>query len=483
MHLLTNLICCHVILESGPRSVAQKVDDLSLAFREAARRTELSRLYNMERLSQQANSKPLKVGDHVAVWIHDRTALDQKWLPGYVVTRVQGQHITCIGPRNHRWKGNREYVKSIPKDADWETLGVRQSAYAQRKRTSDTIQPPRNVQTNIQAHRIHVPVVPVPVQDAPLNDSTPSTDINQRGSEPTDMDISPENVEQPPQAVSTRNHSRSRSRSPVDRDHQDPDYLPSQTVRDIDIDTDKRVMRQTTKNAVNSDTDQPQTSGHMSRGRSRSPVSRNTPSQQQPQVSVNGNTNSKSKSRIRSRSPVSRNNSSPTNEHNIPQRRQSVSPHHRSRSPDLSRTPPRPTNSLPHTTDIVLPRRGRKRGRPPKAVNPAIPATPDTSTPSPPRKRQYNLRSRIVNDNLANLTHNFASLKLHHTEIHPEDLPMTFESPFHGILNVDFAMSYHTRRRGKVRERMCIPLSHDGSAFWVDHECLPNLYPEEFNKC
>ena len=120
-------------LGSGPEAVAAKVDELSLAFRDAARRTEESRLYNNQRLQQEANAVPLTVGDHIIVRIHDRRGMDPKWSHGFLVTRIRGSVITAVGPKNKIWRGNREYVKRVEADSDWESLNRHITPYMQRK--------------------------------------------------------------------------------------------------------------------------------------------------------------------------------------------------------------------------------------------------------------------------------------------------------------------------------------------------------------
>ena len=111
--------------------VAARLDELSLAFQEAARRTETSRMYNRERLERQANAGEVNVGDHVMVRAHGRAPLDPHWDHGYVVTRVRGPVLTVVGPRNNRRTVNRRAVRVVDPDAEWDLLRPRQT-YAQR---------------------------------------------------------------------------------------------------------------------------------------------------------------------------------------------------------------------------------------------------------------------------------------------------------------------------------------------------------------
>ena len=118
---------------TGPELLAERLDELSAAFKEAARNTEESRVYNMARLQKRANAGELAVGDHVCVYANDRSSLDARWDHGYVVTRIRGPVITVIGPQNRRRVINREHVRLVDPSADWEELNPRVFAHQQRK--------------------------------------------------------------------------------------------------------------------------------------------------------------------------------------------------------------------------------------------------------------------------------------------------------------------------------------------------------------
>ena len=62
----------HHAVEGTEREVlTARIDELSRAFKDAARNTEASRIYNTERKNRRANASKLRVGDHVAVWASD----------------------------------------------------------------------------------------------------------------------------------------------------------------------------------------------------------------------------------------------------------------------------------------------------------------------------------------------------------------------------------------------------------------------------
>ena len=124
---------------SGPELLAERLDELSLAFKEAARRTAESRVYNMQRLQRQANAKELHLGDHVCLRAHDRAGLDARWDHGYVIVRIRGPIITVIGPHNSRKTVNREHVRLVDPTIDWEELNPRVTAQQQRRNQEEAM--------------------------------------------------------------------------------------------------------------------------------------------------------------------------------------------------------------------------------------------------------------------------------------------------------------------------------------------------------
>ena len=84
---------------SGPQWIGEHLDELSLAFKDAARNTEDSRFYNTRRLQQKANAGLIEIGDHVCVLAHDRNTMDPKWDHRYVVMRLRGPVVMVLGPR------------------------------------------------------------------------------------------------------------------------------------------------------------------------------------------------------------------------------------------------------------------------------------------------------------------------------------------------------------------------------------------------
>ena len=105
--------------------LAARLDELSRAFKDATRRTEESRLYNHERLRKKARACDLRVGDHVVTLAQESSPLDPKWDHGYVVTRIRGSVVTVIGPKNKRRTLNRDKVRLVDPESDWDTLRPR----------------------------------------------------------------------------------------------------------------------------------------------------------------------------------------------------------------------------------------------------------------------------------------------------------------------------------------------------------------------
>ena len=125
--------------------LANRLEELSQAFKDAAKRTADSRLYNHERLQARARASELAVGDYVTVRAHDRAPLDPLWDHGYLVTRIRGAVITVLGPGNRQRTLNRAHIRLADPDADWDRLRKRQTR-AQRSRehpavTSERPQP------------------------------------------------------------------------------------------------------------------------------------------------------------------------------------------------------------------------------------------------------------------------------------------------------------------------------------------------------
>ena len=118
---------------SSESILAERLDTLSSAFQEAARRTEESRHSNMQRPQRRATAGDLSLGDHVCVLAQGRTSMDPKWDHGFIVTRIRGPVVTVVGPRNSRRAVNRVHVRLVDPGADWEELNPRVSVHQQRR--------------------------------------------------------------------------------------------------------------------------------------------------------------------------------------------------------------------------------------------------------------------------------------------------------------------------------------------------------------
>ena len=91
------------------------------------KRTEKSRLYNRDRLTQRARAENITIGDTIAIRAMEGAPLDPKWDHGYVVTRVRGSVITAVGPGNRQRTINRCQVRLVDAEAAWEELRPRQT--------------------------------------------------------------------------------------------------------------------------------------------------------------------------------------------------------------------------------------------------------------------------------------------------------------------------------------------------------------------
>ena len=113
--------------------LAERLDTLSRAFKEAANKTLENRAYNEERLRKKAHTGNLEVGDHVAILVSNPGCLEPKRDHGYVVTGIRGAVIKVIGPRNKRRTVNRDKVVAVDPDSDWDTLQPRLTRTEKRR--------------------------------------------------------------------------------------------------------------------------------------------------------------------------------------------------------------------------------------------------------------------------------------------------------------------------------------------------------------
>ena len=104
-----------------------RLQELANAFRSAAINTENSRRYNHKRLQERANAKELKIGDSVVILASGASPLDPKWDHGYIVVNLRGSVVTAEGPGNKRRIVNRDKVRLVNPEADWDTLRNRET--------------------------------------------------------------------------------------------------------------------------------------------------------------------------------------------------------------------------------------------------------------------------------------------------------------------------------------------------------------------
>ena len=144
-----------------------RLQELTNAFREAAINTENSRRYNHQRLLDRANAGELQVGDAIVILANDSAPLDPKWDHGYTVIGIRGSVVTAVGPKNRRRVVNREKVRLVDPDSDWDVLRVRETRAGR-----------------VRKRRMHVVVRPsVSVPETPVtkgggSSTTPMQDSN-----------------------------------------------------------------------------------------------------------------------------------------------------------------------------------------------------------------------------------------------------------------------------------------------------------------
>ena len=116
-----------------PRAIGERIDELARAFKEAARSTEDSRRYNLQRLQQRASKKLIQPGDQVVLVAQERAPLDARWDHQYSVTRVRGPVLTVINMRTGKRRViNRDKVKLVDPDLEWSDVRPRPTRTARR---------------------------------------------------------------------------------------------------------------------------------------------------------------------------------------------------------------------------------------------------------------------------------------------------------------------------------------------------------------
>lgn len=122
------------LMGSVGSEAAHRVDELSTALKEAVRNREISRQYNFRRAYAKANAEKLCPGDQVMLHVNEPGALDRKYDPGYIITRVWGSVITCVGPDNLRRTVNRDQVCKVHSQVKWDDIRPRLSRTQRRER-------------------------------------------------------------------------------------------------------------------------------------------------------------------------------------------------------------------------------------------------------------------------------------------------------------------------------------------------------------
>ena len=108
--------------------------ELCAAFKQAAQRTEESRRYNRERLEKQARAGDLKIGDCVVVLANESRPLDPKWDHGYTVAYLRGSVVTVIHSGGRKRTVNRDKVKLVDPEGEWDSLRVRLTRAKRKKK-------------------------------------------------------------------------------------------------------------------------------------------------------------------------------------------------------------------------------------------------------------------------------------------------------------------------------------------------------------
>ena len=173
-----------------PRAIGERIDELARAFKEAARSTEDSRRYNLQRLQQRASKKLIQPGDQVVLVAQERAPLDARWDHQYSVTRVRGPVLTVINMRTGKRRViNRDKVKLVDPDLEWSDV---------RPCPTRTARWPINVPA--PAPTAQLPATQ-PAERAEVRDTAP---LKRRRTDSLDSDIIPPRVRRSQRLVEKR---------------------------------------------------------------------------------------------------------------------------------------------------------------------------------------------------------------------------------------------------------------------------------------
>ena len=173
-----------------PRAIGERIDELARAFKEAARSTEESRRYNLQRLQQRASKKLIEPGDQVVLVAQERAPLDAKWDHQYSVTQVRGPVLTVINMRTGKRRViNRDKVKLVDPDLEWSDIRPRPIRAASRPINVPTLAPPAQLPATQPAERTEV------------RDSAP---LKRRRTDSLDSDIIPSSLRRSQRLVEKR---------------------------------------------------------------------------------------------------------------------------------------------------------------------------------------------------------------------------------------------------------------------------------------
>ena len=128
----------HRDLDDVKTSAGRRVDALAEALQEAVCNRKVSRQYNILRAVNRANAPNLKIGDAVLLRVNEPGPLDRRYDPGFIVTKVWGSVITCVGPDNVKRTVNRDQVKLTDPEVQWDEIKPRLTR-AQRRREKQRV--------------------------------------------------------------------------------------------------------------------------------------------------------------------------------------------------------------------------------------------------------------------------------------------------------------------------------------------------------
>ena len=204
------------------RPFNNRLDDLAVAYREAATRNLESRRYNRERLNKRANvSTSLQVGDSVVIKTEERVTNTSRWEPHWEVYRVRGPTHWLRNQRTGQTKTlNREKLTLVDPSIVWDDIPPRPKRHFK----------PRSASLRVQEQNQDIPlqIQNIPIANEAANDVAQQVGLGP--DMPADQPMETEGSGQPSRPGTPQQRPPSQAQAAAD---DDAPPLPGGDIRDV----------------------------------------------------------------------------------------------------------------------------------------------------------------------------------------------------------------------------------------------------------